>query len=52
MKTKMMMLCLALVSWGAFAQHDHAKDGGHDKMKMDKKGMRSEYGHIQGHQLG
>ena len=27
MKTKMMTLCLVLGSWGAFAQHDHAKQG-------------------------
>lgn len=27
MKTKMMMLILVLGSWGAFAQHDHAKQG-------------------------
>ncbi len=27
MKTKMMMLILVLGSWGAFAQHDHAKSG-------------------------
>lgn len=39
MKTKMMMLCLSLMSWGAFAQHDHAKEGGHDKMKMEQKMM-------------
>ncbi len=39
MKTKMMMLCLILLSWGAFAQHDHAKDGVHEKMKMDQKNM-------------
>lgn len=39
MKTKMMMLCLSLLSWGAFAQVDHAKDGAHDKMKMDQKNM-------------
>lgn len=39
MKTKMMMLCLALVSWGVYAQVDHAKDGAHDKMKMDQKNM-------------
>lgn len=25
MKKKMFMLCLALVSWGAYAQHDHLK---------------------------
>lgn len=24
MKTTMMMLCLVLGGWGAFAQHDHA----------------------------
>ena len=34
MKTRMMMLCLALVSWGANAQHDHAKHG--DEKKMDQ----------------
>lgn len=33
MKTKMMMLLLTLVSWGVYAQHDHA---GHDEKKMDK----------------
>ena len=31
MKTKMITLCLVLASWGAFAQHDHAKKGD-DKM--------------------
>ena len=31
MKTKMMMLCLVLGSWGAYAQHDHAKKSD-DKM--------------------
>ena len=31
MKTKTMMLCLVLGSWGAFAQHDHAKKSD-DKM--------------------
>lgn len=39
MKTKMIMLCLILPSWGAFAQHDHAKDGAHEKMKIDQKNM-------------
>lgn len=34
MKTKMMMLLLALMSWGAYAQHDHA---GHDMKKIDEK---------------
>lgn len=34
MKMKMMTLVLALVSWGAYAQHDHA---GHDEKKMDQK---------------
>lgn len=34
MKTKMMMLCLALVAWGAHAQHDHAGHG--DQKKMDQ----------------
>lgn len=29
----MMMLLLALVSWGAYAQHEHAE---HDKKKMEK----------------
>ncbi|MBA4056539.1 MAG: hypothetical protein C0490_17625 [Marivirga sp.] len=33
MKTKMITLLLALVSWGAYAQHDHA---GHDDKKMDQ----------------
>ena len=33
MKIKMMTLCLALVSWGAYAQHDHA---GHDQKKADQ----------------
>lgn len=33
MKTKMMMLLLTLMSWGVYAQHDHA---GHDEKKMDK----------------
>lgn len=37
MKTKMMMLCLTLISWGAFAQHDHA--GMHDKKNTDKEKM-------------
>ena len=31
MKTKMMTLCLVLGSWGAFAQHDHAKQGDQKK---------------------
>ncbi len=34
MKTKMMMLCLVLGSWGAFAQHDHAAKK--DDKKMDQ----------------
>ncbi|HEY4654325.1 MAG TPA: DUF3347 domain-containing protein [Cyclobacteriaceae bacterium] len=34
MKTKMMMFCLALVGWGAYAQHDHAGHG--DQKKMDQ----------------
>ena len=34
MKTKMMMICLVLVSWGAYAQHDHAGHG--DDKKTDK----------------
>lgn len=34
MKTKMMMLCLALVGWGAHAQHDHA--GHSDQKKTDQ----------------
>lgn len=34
MKMKMMTLVLALMSWGAYAQHDHA---GHDAKKMDEK---------------
>ena len=34
MKTKMMMLFLVLGSWGAFAQHDHAKKSG-DKMDQN-----------------
>ena len=34
MKTKMTMICLVLVSWGVYAQHDHAKHG--DDKKMDK----------------
>lgn len=33
MKTKMMILCLALGSWGAFAQHDHAS---HEEKKPDQ----------------
>lgn len=33
MKIKMMTLLLALVGWGAFAQHDHA---GHDQKKADQ----------------
>ncbi|MBA4058476.1 MAG: hypothetical protein C0490_27410, partial [Marivirga sp.] len=33
MKIKMMMFCLALMSWGAYAQHDHA---GHDQKKLDQ----------------
>lgn len=37
MKTKMMMLCLTLMSWGVIAQHDQA--GMHDKSKMDKENM-------------
>ena len=36
MKTKMMTLCLVLGSWGAFAQHDHAKQG--DQKKKRKHG--------------
>lgn len=31
MKTKMITLCLVLGSWGAFAQHDHAKQGDQKK---------------------
>ncbi|MFN8335431.1 MAG: DUF3347 domain-containing protein [Cyclobacteriaceae bacterium] len=34
MKTKMIILVLALLSWGAYAQHDHA---GHDEKKSDQK---------------
>jgi len=34
MKTKVIMLILALGSWGAYAQHDHAKHG--DEKKMDQ----------------
>lgn len=34
MKIKMMTLCLALVGWGAYAQHDHA--GHHDQKKADQ----------------
>jgi hypothetical protein len=34
MKTKMMMLCLTLVGWGAYAQHDHPGHG--DQKKMDQ----------------
>lgn len=37
MKTKMIMLLLTLLSWGAFAQHDHA--GMHDKKNTDKEKM-------------
>jgi hypothetical protein len=33
MKTKMMILCLALGSWGVFAQHDHAA---HDQTKSEQ----------------
>ncbi len=35
MKTKMMMICLALVSWGTYAQHDHHAMQG-DTKKMDQ----------------
>jgi len=35
MKTKMMMLSLALVSCGVFAQHDHSKMGNDTKMTKD-----------------
>ena len=35
MKTKMMMLCLVLGSWGAFAQHDHAAKKEGEKMNSD-----------------
>jgi len=44
-KTTMILLSLALVSWGAFAQHDHSKMGhsteGHSNMdtKMENKPM-------------
>jgi hypothetical protein len=36
MKTKMMMFCLALVSLGAYAQHDHS---GHDQTKADQSSV-------------
>jgi len=45
MRKTMIMLCLALVSWGASAQHDHSKMGhsteGHSEMdlKMANKSM-------------
>lgn len=45
MKKSMILLSLALVSWGAFAQHDHSKMGhsteGHSNMdtKMTNKSM-------------
>ncbi len=40
MKKTMIMLCLALVSWGASAQHDHSNEG-HSEMdsKMANKSM-------------
>lgn len=34
MKTKMMMLCLVLVGWGVYAQHDHPGHG--DQKKTDQ----------------
>lgn len=39
MKKKLIMLCLALVSWGASAQHDHSNMGrsGNRKSKMEPK---------------
>ncbi len=33
MKTKMMMICLVLGSWAAYAQHDHT---GHEQKKTDQ----------------
>lgn len=39
MKTKAMIFCMALVSWGTYAQHDHAMSGSHDQMKMDQTKM-------------
>jgi hypothetical protein len=38
MKTKIIMLCLALGSWGAFAQHDHAAHS-NDKKSEEGKAM-------------
>ena len=35
MKTKMMMIYLVLVSWGAYAQHDHAGHGDDKKTEKD-----------------
>lgn len=39
MKTKAMIFCMALVSWGTYAQHDHSMGGSHDQMKMDQMKM-------------
>ncbi|HRK52708.1 MAG TPA: DUF3347 domain-containing protein [Cyclobacteriaceae bacterium] len=50
--TKMIMLILVLGSWGASAQHDHAKDGGHDRMKMDQKNMDASMVMFKDAQLG
>jgi len=36
MKTKLIVICLALCTWAAFAQHDHAAHG-EDKSKEQKK---------------
>lgn len=35
MKTKMIALCLALVGWGAYAQHDHAAHGNEKKTEQN-----------------
>lgn len=50
MKKKMIMLCLALVSWGATAQHDHAAHGAQtSSQKMEPmfkdKALGSSYTH-------
>ena len=37
MKNKIIMLCLILGSWGAFAQHDHAHTA--DKKAVDSQIM-------------
>ncbi len=50
MKKTMIMLCLALVSWGATAQHDHAAHGAQassEKMEpmFKDKALGSSYTH-------